>query len=391
MKPAFALLVCTFAVAARPAAAADGRPREVELRLVRDEDPEARQGMTCVRLDKGGEASIPFANAAGKLLVRFKDGKVFLDANGDGTIDAADGEGVRPPEPGAQEGVPPLVEVAAKIAGRGEQYPVHVAFATKDFVSLFGKTTLEGKLGDATIRLIDTNVNGSFDEVGRDGILVEDGPDSAPTLAVYGARSDTLGRVVAIGGKLLNIEVTGGGAALRLTPYAGEKATLVLGKHELVKGVGLVLAHEDGLITCSAASGTKTILPAGRYKVTGSMLALRTPDDATPTASPAEMLSDGSLFGQSAILLGQRDSKTPLIVTIHPGGNELSPGPPLVLEFGARVFGEAKGQLEVEAPALVGAMGERYQASLSGAVKSTLTVSVRAGGKEKQLSKLEYG
>lgn len=396
MRRVSAFLVCSLAWsivgAARPATAgaAEGATREVELRLVDNAQPGVTNGYAQIRLDAKGEGSTPFANAAGKLLVKFADGKVFCDANGDGAIDAADGEGIDSPRPGRPAGAPPVLRPTVRIAGRDEEYPLTVLYAQQGIVVLGSAAHLEGKLGDSTVELHDANVNGSFTDVGKDVIRVRDAGASV-TPSPFGPQGAQLGRVVEIGGELYDIKLMRGGASLRLSPYTGEKATLSVKTGELIGSVTLTLAHKDGLFTCSATSKEATTLPTGEYRITQSRLELALPRKATRAPSAVELLLGGARTSPpTAMLLAYGDARTPLL-TMRAGENELSPGRPFVLAFAAHATGEG-GKLEVTDVCLVGALGERYRAQIYGAgFTSKLTVNLCAGGKEKELSKLEYG
>ena len=195
------MLVCMCLCAARLAAAgpAEAGGIEVELELVPNARPGAARGVAHVRLDPDGEGSIPFANAPGKLLVRLEGGKVLCDANGDGQIDDEDGEGVAAPRPGVRTATPPALRPTARIAGRDEEYPLVVLLAQRGIVVLASGAHLEGKLGDSVVELHDSNVNGSFADLGVDGVSVWDagGPGG---LSPFGPQGGQLGRVVESGG-----------------------------------------------------------------------------------------------------------------------------------------------------------------------------------------------
>ncbi|MHC5057475.1 MAG: hypothetical protein ACYTKD_22605 [Planctomycetota bacterium] len=392
MRRTLAIPVFSLVAAARLAlAAAPGeQTREIPLKLVTAGQPGPGQGMAQVRLDAKGEGSIPFENAAGKLLVRFADGKVFVDVNADGKIDDADGEGLKALEPGPFPGSYPTFKVAARIAGQDAEYPLSLFFARQEIVILGSDASLRGKVGDATVTLFDSDVNGSFSDVGRDGILVTEGKTPAPAQFLP-AGPGRLGRVAAIGGELFNIEVKRGGASLGLSPYEGEKATLTLKTRELVQQATLMLAHRGGLFTCQVASGAKTVLPAGDYTIVQSQLGLKLPQDGKPAPSIVERFLGGGGGGPDvAMLAGGGDATTP-VVTMRAGENEVSPGHPLKLEFTARAA-PGRRKLQVTDASIVGGMGERYRAQIyAPGVESTLTVHVRAGGRERRLSKLEYG
>ena len=294
MRNAFAVLSCSHVcwLVCTLAGAAEGESVEIQLRFVRDTGPDSSRGHAQVRLDHDGEGSIPFANAAGKLIVRFRDGKVFCDANGDGAIDAADGSGAPPPDRGRLIAAPSTLTVTARIAGRDEEYPLAVLFARRGLVVLASAAHLEGRIGDAIVKVFDADVNGRFGDVGADGIRVV---ETGGTTGIIAFRGDApkLGRVVEVGGELLDIEVKRDGASLALAPHAGEKATLSLGTEEPIVAASLVLAHAEGLVTCRVTSGDEATLPAGKYRLLGSVLVLRPPGDERPASDIAEEVQGG--------------------------------------------------------------------------------------------------
>jgi len=392
VRHALAVLSCSLACTlvcriAGAAGAPDGGEREVALELVPDARPGPSNGHAQVRLGRDGEGAIPFANAAGRLLIKFENGKVFCDANGDGTIDAADGSGVPPSDPGRPAGAPAMLRPTARIAGADVEYPLAVLFARRGLIVLACAAHLEGKIDDAVVEVFDANVNGRFSDVGADGIRV--GETGAKT-GVIGFRGNApkLGRVVEVGGELFDIKVKRDGASLVLKPHAGERATLALGTEEPVVAASLVLAHAEGLVTCRVTSGDEATLPAGKYRLLGSVLVLRPPGDERPASDIAEAVLSGP--PSAPVLMGSGAAgRKPL--TVRPGENALSVGNQMTLEFTARLSRD-RGALKVGGVMIVDGLGARYRAQICApGAQSTLTVNARSNGMEKELSKLEYG
>lgn len=350
---------------------------------------------THVTLNEEGLGEIAFPTPSGKLLVRLVGGKVVCDANGDGRIDDADGKGVA-----AGRGFGPgtaALKVRVTVGGRGIDYPLAVLYAQGRHLMLASTAHLAGTFRGARLSLYDTNVNGVFGEIGVDGIKIAEG---GRTRAAPGFRAMTvasgagmLGRVLAIGGELYNAEVVEGGRALRLSPYGGEKATLSLKVDKTVKVAHLTLAHTGGLFFVRAVPGQKLLVPAGTYRIDEARLSLALGEEKRSGSSWLEdLFGDGAVAAQSAGMLIGRGGPKAALVTVRPGENELAFGPPLGLEFTAYLWGDEKDRLEIEDPALVGGAGERYRAALyAQKQQSSLKSYVRAGGKEKLLSKLEYG
>ncbi len=389
MRYSFALVALAACTLAGPALAAgpEGDPITVELELVPNTQLGSPRGVARFRLGPDGEATRPFANAAGSLRVKLDGGKVFCDVNADGKIDAADGEGVAAPARGRVMGEPPVLKVTATIGGRDVKYPLTLLHAQQGLVVLGGGAHLEGTLGDTTIELHDADVSGSFADVGRDTIHARDRrAPSAPSM--FGPAGSELGGILAVGGELYNVRVIGGGKSLELTPYKGEKATLTLAPKAPAVAALLMLARTDGRFTCQATSVRTTTLPTGDYRVMRSAVALRPEADDRPAKEIATAILGGPPVAPM-LVGGFTGGEKP--ISIAPGENTVSPGPPFELEFTARAA-PASAKLEVTAANVVGTTGARYRAQIYGGdAEGALTVSVRAGGRTKQLTKLEYG
>lgn len=348
-------------------------------------------------LNEEGYGETDFPTPTGKLLIRRAGDRIVADANGDGRIDEADGEGVPAQAAGPGRTTPEALKVSANVAGRKAQYPLMVLYARGRHVLLAGGAVLVGKFGDLELRLFDADLDGVFGETGTDTILVrsaEEGPGAASPPAGPGASANVMGLVLNLGGELYAVRTLDGGRALRIAPYDGEKASLELAAGGTATSLSLSLAHEEDACHLQVGSGVKVSLVPGAYRVTRSLLVLKLPQEKKKEESFFGRLL-GGLTGQgeeTGTLLGT-EGEDPVLLTIRPGENRLPVGPPLRLEFTAKAWETHNDRLEIEDPVLVGGAGERYVADLHtrGRAGSSLKGLLRSGGEETLLGELEYG
>ena len=118
---------------------------------------------------------------------------------------------------------------------------------------------LVGEIDGTRIQIFDQNLNGRFDDFGQDAMVV--GKDNVASF---------LSRVVAIGGKLHEIEVAADGASFTHKPFAGPTGTLDLASQFecSAKLQAAIVVSADGKYSfnlAGAASGQ--LVPAGKYTV----------------------------------------------------------------------------------------------------------------------------
>jgi hypothetical protein len=355
-----------------PLAAAEGET-VVNLRPAKS-DVARRHTQRMIRLDERGRAEIDFPTERGKLLFKFSNGVLRADVNSDGVVDEADGEGTRP-----RTNKPLAVRVT--VGERAFRYPFVVEYAGDGHALLGGFVALRGEFEGHTIELIDKDMNGVFGERGRDVLI--DGGDRA-SAGAWGADPTPLASVQAVGGELYDVEVLEGGMALRLSPYEGERSTLSLRVGETVGDLSLTLCETDKRFYCTASSRGETILAAGEYSITRSMVTIKTGEPGGGDL--------GALLGAGGIaMLYGYAREGDCVLTVRPGGNTVDAGPPFRLDFDASVSRD-KSRFEVTDACLIGAAGERYRADCRTAgEKCTLLCILRSGGKVLSSRKLEYG
>lgn len=119
---------------------------------------------------------------------------------------------------------------------------------------------MTGKVAGTTVRLIDQNNNGSYDDFGQDAMVIGSGKAATP-----------LSRVINVDGDLYDFEVNGTGTLVTYSPYQGETATVDLSSKYEARGklVAAVLANrQDNVYFNPARSKTPMKVPVGDYKLT---------------------------------------------------------------------------------------------------------------------------
>lgn len=121
---------------------------------------------------------------------------------------------------------------------------------------------LQGTLEGVSIRLIDQNNNGRFDEIGVDAMVVGNGNAAS-----------FLSKVVNLNGVLYEIELRANGQELTATPFTGETGTvnLVKGFASTGKLNAVVVSSQDGSRSFELASGAAK-LPVGSYRIAAGLV-----------------------------------------------------------------------------------------------------------------------
>lgn len=123
-----------------------------------------------------------------------------------------------------------------------------------------------GEIDGTKVQVIDQNLNGEFDDVGEDALVV--GRDGAASF---------LSQVVSIGGKLYSLEVARDGASLAYEAFSGPAGTLdlVSGFECKAKLQAAVVVSADGKLSFSAAKAREGLrVPAGEYRLHSGQIVL---------------------------------------------------------------------------------------------------------------------
>jgi hypothetical protein len=117
-----------------------------------------------------------------------------------------------------------------------------------------------GSLNGTAISLIDANNNGTYNEIGKDAIIVGDG-----------RAASWLSKVINLKTELHSIEVSADGTTVTSTPYAGESGTLELRSGFKSLGELDSIVVTDDRLGCSfnLAQQKSLLVPVGSYVITG--------------------------------------------------------------------------------------------------------------------------
>jgi hypothetical protein len=183
-----------------------------------------------------------------------------------------------------------------------------------------------GKIDGQQIQIIDQNLNGRFDEVGKDAMIVG-----------RGNQAHFLSEVINVRGKLYDLEVAPDGTAAQWNPYEGERGRLDLTTEFASKGklLGAVVVSGDGRKSFTLDRGALDV-PAGDY-----------------------VLHQGRIgLGRNVVAFSRGLTGT---LTVDPGETRrLALGEPLTIDF---KYVRQPGRV-IMAPQLVsylGKSGERYE------------------------------
>lgn len=205
-----------------------------------------------------GEA-IPFPHiAGGGFTAELRGTSLWLDRDGDGSVDveveAAD-------EPGQSA----LVLLRGSgTAGSDLRYAVRVSSDGR--WSWASSCAMVGTVRGEKLTLIDQNGNGRYDDYGADAMIVGRGEAAC-----------FLSRVVNLDGELFELEVSGDGTQVELTPFQGQSGTL-----DLVSGFeseallrSVVVQSADGELSFELSRAEEGLLvPAGEYSLHSGQVVL---------------------------------------------------------------------------------------------------------------------
>lgn len=310
-------------------------------------------------IDSDGLTTIqPFANDAGKLIIREENGKLHLDSNGDGVVDDKDDPPFVPSEI--------TVTVDCNISGKRMRYPLHICrvkenenktASAKKWIECCQVAVLKGRYKEGAVSLTEQMPMAQFYTASVLQISGFDRDDPRRTI------TNLYDFVLVVNGKVQIVEQLPDGPGLKITPYAGRAAELKLKIDKVIPCAGVNLSGygKFGYVTTEQ----KGLFVPGTYRVDCISL--------SNTNKPPNYMSGGL--------------ETPLI--LKEGENTLTLGPPFRMECG---FSTNKdGALKITKIDIVGAAGERYRPVVPTADGESLEWFIRAGTDEQSLGKLSYG
>lgn len=346
-------------------------PQTVDLKFVEL----AENPLGCNYGVRDGKVSCPFPNAAGKLTIEVRDGKVYGDTNGDGAIDAKDALAVAP-----NKGV--LKFDMTMPGGRTVAFPVRIGeyrtfggSSSDPYLELSWLGALEANVGDWTI----CHQALSFDAAPQrmfSNVKIEP-TGSDPRAGSYVAISQTY----CIAGRLYNVKLSDDLTKLTIAPYTGDVAevrfsyTLAGDAPPPAKESwnredrsGIFLAHKTNIQQSEACANQTSKFVPGEYQATSIFLTRFTNN------------------GEQLYVSARLDPKTSPVI-LKPGPNEIHVGAPFKLDFAANRNAD---EIVLTDVTLTGRLGETYAPPGNGG-KPEFAAYIRAGARETKLAKLEYG
>jgi hypothetical protein len=198
---------------------------------------------------------IPIAHANGSGFAAEVDGMALsVDSNGDGKGDVK------------AKGTAGLVTLKASTAdGKPLVYTLRLVNNAGTW-SFAASGAMVGSFQNETIRVIDQNNNGRYDDFGLDALVIGKGDAAA-----------FLSKVVSIGGALYTLDMNDLGDELTITPYEGKAGTLDLTGKYVTKGKleAAVVRSVDGTSSfeLSAAKGG-LVVPEGKYEIVSGLVTM---------------------------------------------------------------------------------------------------------------------
>ncbi|MEZ6194941.1 MAG: hypothetical protein R3F20_04305 [Planctomycetota bacterium] len=197
-----------------------------------------------------------FTPVAGAIKLPHSEGEGFateidgtalaIDSNGDGKVDVK------------AKGASALVTLKAKTT-EGNEFKYSLRLVNAGTWRWSAGGAMVGRLDGETIKLIDQNNNGRYDDFGVDAMIIGNG-DAASFLS----------KIVSVNGKLYNLSVSSDGSSVTTTPYVGETGRLDLASGFETKGklLSAIVRGNDDAVSFDLAGASKGMLvPVGEYRL----------------------------------------------------------------------------------------------------------------------------
>lgn len=122
---------------------------------------------------------------------------------------------------------------------------------------------MQGKIKGLPIRLLDLDNNGSYNEVGEDGMIIGKGQAAC-----------FLSKVVNLKGELFTLKANRDGSEITVAPYEGDVGTLNIRKDFKASGtlVSAIVSSENGHSFDLASAKKGMRVPAGKYVISGGYM-----------------------------------------------------------------------------------------------------------------------
>lgn len=332
-----------------------------------------QQSFECYYRVSKGKIGYPFPNAAGKLTIEVRDGKVYGDTNGDGVIDAKDAPPVEPTKG--------TLKFAMNLPGRVIDFPVIIGelrtFGGDDQevrLCLTPGGAFQADVGDWTILYKASTFRRDLESFFSNVAIIPAGSDPR-----Y-ASTASLSRTYEIADRLYTVNRSDDLKQLSIAPYTGPIATVRV-TYALPEDAAPVdpaypsqqdnssvyLTHTQDIQQASVTARHSSRFVPGPYRIQSVFL--------------SRFIKSGQAY-----VSGSMDPKAPP-VTLKPGDNEIHFGAPFKMDF---VATRKDDTIELTDVAVTGRLGEHYYPPGQGG-ETLFAAYLRSGGKEQPLAKLEYG
>ncbi len=309
------------------------------------------ESIKVLSLNKEGIGELPFINKAGKIFIKVKSNRCYVDIDGDGAFDESPEKAIK---------VNSKFTIPVIYNGVEHLYSIKISFITKDKIFLLGSSILKGEYMGSEIILCDRNMNGDFSDLGIDSIRINDQLNSTAIQKVH-----------LIGKNLYLIESENKGETLKFSRYSGPIAKVKLVPPDK-RSARLHITSANNSTALILTSGQEYLALPGKYNITNLRSSIK--------INKNSVSSEGLLTGIGGSLV------------LKEGDNEIKTGGPYELQFEAVRSAEDHDAIKITSVSMNGASGIIYRATYNLKKKQTFIVcSVRSGNKEKELSRMEYG
>lgn len=315
------------------------------------------------RVGKDGVITVPLASKTGKLKFKVKNRKLYQ-------LETVNGQVKEVCRPQNKE-----FKVPVLIGQKECQYPLQAVYVHERGCSLLSRAALGATVGNDKILLLDQDLNGRFDDLGKDQIYFSATQKQIP-----------LTKHILLNNKIVALTFSPDYSAIITKPYSGKTAELKIDTQKDWQ-ISVDLRAEDNSFYASVKSSETILLLPGKYtisQVAASKLAEETEDDSIFKAFDAEPEIIAALKGYQ-----QKEQK---VLSLKAGVNKVALGAPFKLEFDCEQSGPKMAQLQIDNVSLRGIGGEQYRASIDGSKgKHSLKSYAVCDSQQVMLSVMEYG
>ena len=300
-----------------------------------------------VEHEEGGTICLPFATPSGKLLLKTEGALMVADLNNDGKIDQTDGPGV---------GSNKDLEIPVKTHGMELKYILRLRSGQKTRSVVGSPCLLKGQYNGGDVILLDTDLNGRFNDACIDKISIG-----------KFHKSHFTPRTV-IDGITCNVTLPDDSNQLTIEPYVGETGKFTINCQPGYYVIAQITSR-DASLNCTVTSGETVSLPLGKY-IIHNVQYIR------------GSISEHQKNNRNVVI-----SSEPGELNIKKGNNDLDIGKSFNLGFKLYKSDETKYRIDELEISDSSGFYFTYQSSPS----VTINSFVKAGDKRAKISKLGFG